>query len=86
MPRSKNGTRDLEIKAAYDDGTRKIIVLRDCGASITGREVSVNHFENKEERNAEIYRLYSEENLSQVFIANFFGISQPSVSIIVNKK
>lgn len=86
MPRSKNGTRDLEIKAAYDDSTRKIIVLRDYGASITGREVAVNHFENKEERNAEIYRLYSEENLSQVFLANFFGISQPSVSIIVNKK
>ena len=90
MPRSKNGTRDLEIKAAYDDGTRKIVVLRDYGASIIGREVAVNHyenkFENKEERNAEIYRLYSEENLSQVFLANFFGISQPSVSIIVNKK
>ena len=85
MPRSKNGTRDLEIKAAYDDGTRKIIVLRDYGASITGREVAVNHFENKQERNAEIYRLYSEENLSQVFLANFFGISQPSVSLIIKE-
>ena len=80
MPRSKTGTRDLEIKAAYDDGTRKIIVLRDYGASVT-----VKHFENKEERNAEIYRLYSKENLSQVFLANFFGISQPSVSIIIKK-
>ena len=85
MPRGKNGTRDLEIKAAYDDGTRKIIVLRDYGASIKGREVAVKHFENKEERNTEIYRLYSEENLSQVFLANFFGISQPSVSIIIKK-
>lgn len=85
MPRSKTGTRDLEIKAAYDDGTRKIIVLRDYGASIKGKEVTVKHFENKEERNAEIYRLYSKENLSQVLLANFFGISQPSVSIIIKK-
>ena len=47
MPRSKTGTRDLEIKAAYDDGTRKIIVLRDYGASIKGKEVTVKHFETK---------------------------------------
>ena len=98
MPRSKSGARDLEIKAIYDDGTRKIIVLHDYAVNITGKEVEVRPFNGKDERNkevevrpfngkdernAEIYRLYTEENLSQVFLANFFGISQPAVSLIV---
>ena len=83
MPRSKSGARDLEIKAIYDDGMRKIIVLHDYAVNITGKEVKVRPFNGKDERNAEIYRLYTEENLSQVFLANFFGISQPAVSLIV---
>ena len=83
MPRSKSGARDLEIKAIYDDGMRKIIVLHDYAVNITGKEVEVRPFNGKDERNAEIYRLYTEENLSQVFLANFFGISQPAVSLIV---
>ena len=86
MPRSKSGARDLEIKAIYDDGTRKIIVLHDYAASVKGEEIAIRHFNGKEERNAEIRRLYTEEKLSQVFLANFFGISQPSVSLIINKK
>ena len=83
MPRSKSGARDLEIKAIYDDGMRKIIVLHDYAVNITGKEVEVRSFNGKDECNAEIYRLYTEENLSQVFLANFFGISQPAVSLIV---
>ena len=86
MPRSKSGARDLEIKAIYDDGTRKIIVLHDYAASVKGEEIAIRHFNGKEERNEEIRRLYSEKNLSQVFLANFFGMSQPAISIIINKK
>ena len=74
MPRSKSGARDLEIKAIYDDGTRKIIVLHDYAVNVQGEEIEVRG------------RLYSEKNLSQVFLANFFGMSQPAISIIINKK
>ena len=72
MPRSKSGARDLEIKAIYDN--------------VQGEEIEVRGFSGKEERNEEIRRLYSEKNLSQVFLANFFGMSQPAISIIINKK
>lgn len=71
MPRSKTGTRDLEIKAAYDDGTRKIIVLRDYGASIKGKEVTVKHFENKEERNAEIIDCTAKKTFHRSFWRTF---------------
>ena len=86
MPRSKSGARDLEIKAIYDDGTRKIIVLHDYAVNVQGEEIEVRGFTSKEERNEEIRRLYSEKNLSQVFLADFFGMSQPAISIIINKK
>ena len=86
MPRSKSGARDLEIKAIYDDGMRKIIVLHDYAVNVQGEEIEVRGFTGKDERNDEIRRLYSEKNLSQVFLANFFGMSQPAISIIINKK
>lgn len=86
LPRSKAGMRKWEIKARYDDGTSKIIVMCDSGFNIIGEVVAVNDFTNREERNKEIYRLYHKEGISQMFLAKVFNMSQPSVSLIVNKK
>lgn len=60
--------------------------MRDSGFSITGEVIDVNEFTSREQRNAEIYRLYHEYALSQVFLGKLFSISQPSVSLIVNGK
>lgn len=86
LPRSRSGMRKWEIKARYSDGTSKIVVMRDSGLSITGEIIAVNDYKTRKERNREIYRLYHEEGLSQVFLGNLFNISQPSVSLIVNGK
>ena len=86
MPRGKNGLRCWEIKAQKPDGDYVIVVLRDCGYKIDGETVEITPFNNREERNAEIRRLYNDKNISQLFLAKIFNMSQPSVSIIVNKK
>jgi len=86
MPRSNMGMRKWEIKARYKDGSCKVVVMRDSGFSITGEVIAVNDYKTRAERNAEIYRLYHEEGLSQIFLGNLFNISQPSVSLIVNGK
>ena len=86
MPRSNMGMRKWEIKVRYADGSCKVVVMRDSGLSITGEIIAVNDYKTRKERNREIYRLYHEEGLSQVFLGNLFNISQPSVSLIVNGK
>ena len=79
--RSKSGMPSWEIKIKNENGSRKIIVVRDYGF-----EISTEQIKMRTERNKEIYRLYHEEGLSQMFLANLFNMSQPSVSIIVNQK
>lgn len=86
MPRGKNGLRCWEIKASAQDGTCEIVVLRDYGYKIDGEVIAINSFSDRAGRNEEICRLYNEKNVSQVFLANLFNMSQPSVSLIVNKK
>lgn len=89
LTNSRSGAKALELKVYYSDGKRKVIVLYDFGIQVSSKEINVNIVRNREERNKEIFRLYNEENLSQVFLANLFGISQPAVSLIVrneNKK
>ena len=85
-PRSKSGIQTWEIKVRNTDNTRKIIVVRDYGYKIDHEEIQINPFKTREERNAEILRLYKEEGISQIFLGNLFNISQPSVSVIVNAK
>lgn len=85
-PRSRTGMRTWELKIKNIDNSRKMIVIRDYGFEIKTETIKVHPFKTRAERNAEILRLYSEENLSQSFLADFFGISQPSVSLIVNSK
>ena len=83
LPRSKSGMRTWELKIKEDDGSRRIVVIRDSGLNITGTDVAVQPFTNRAERNAEICRLYAESHLSQVFLANLFNISQSAVSVII---
>ncbi len=83
LPRSKSGMRTWELKIRDEDGSRRIVVIRDSGLNVTGTDVAVQPFTNRAERNAEICRLYNECHLSQVFLANLFNISQPAVSVII---
>lgn len=84
--RSKSDMPSWEIKIKNENGSRKIIVVRDYGFEISTEQIKMNSFKTRTERNKEIYRLYHEEGLSQMFLANLFNMSQPSVSIIVNPK
>ena len=77
--------RCWEIKAQKPDGDYTIVVLCDYGYKVDGKTVEITPFKNRAGRNEEIYRLYHEEGLSQLFLANLFNMSQPSVSLIVNK-
>ena len=84
--RPRCGYKTTELKISYPDGIRKIIVARDLGFRIEVEEIIINSFKTRTERNNEIRRLYAEEKLSQIFIANIFGISQPTISLVTNKK
>ncbi len=86
LPRGKNGLRSWEIKAVNADGSCKVVVLKDCGVNIMGEVIELTPFTSRKERNELIYNLYHEKGLSQVFLAELFHMSQPSVSLIVNKK
>ncbi len=83
LPRCRSGMRTWELKIRDEDGSRRIVVIRDSGLNVTGTEVAVQPFTNRAERNEEICRLYNECHLSQVFLANLFNISQPAVSVII---
>ena len=83
LPRSRSGMRTWEFKIRDEDGSRRIVVIRDSGLNVTGTEVAVQPFTNRAERNEEICRLYGECHLSQVFLANLFNISQPAGSVII---
>ena len=85
MPRGKNGMRCWEIKAQKPDGNYTIVVLCDYGYKVDGKTVEIKPFTGRAGRNEEIYRLYHEEGLSQLFLANLFNITQPSVSLIVKQ-
>ena len=85
MPRGKNGMRCWEIKAQKPDGDYMVVVLCDYGYKVNGKTVEITPFKNRDGRNEEIYRLYHEEGLSQLFLANLFNMSQPSVSLIVKQ-
>mgnify|MGYP000096229048 FL=1 len=65
---------------------RKIVLLCDYGYKTGGEVIEIHPFVNRKERNEEICRLYYEKGVSQLFLANLFNMSQPSVSVIVNKK
>lgn len=83
LSRSKSGMRTWELKIRDENGSRRIVVIRDSGLNVTGTEVAVQPFTNRAERNAEICRLYGECHLSQVLLANLFNISQSAVSVII---
>ena len=67
------------------DGICKIVVLRDLGYKIDGEVIDIMPFTDRCGRNTEINRLYNEKDVSQMFLANLFNMSQPSVSLIVKQ-
>lgn len=83
LPRSKSGIRSWEVKIKSNTGIRRVVVIRDSGISVDKYEVAVKPFKERVERNTEICRLYNEEHLSQVFLANLFNVTQPSISMII---
>ena len=83
--RGETGGRTLELKLTDADGKRRVVVLADRGFCIEEKEIELRPFFGREERNKEIWRLYNEEHLTQVFLANLFSITQPSVSLIIKQ-
>ena len=77
--------KGAEICVIYPELYRRVFVLYDYGYCIKFEEITINKFTDKDSRNREIGRLYHEEHLSQIFIGRLFKISQPSVSIILNR-
>ena len=41
LPRSKSGMRTWELKIKDEDGSRRIVIIRDSGLNVTGTEVAV---------------------------------------------
>ena len=85
MPRSSTGMPKWEIKARYKDGMSKVVILQDCGFNITGRIIEIPVFNTRAERNKIIRGLYHKDGLSQVFLGELFRLSQPAISVIINK-
>ena len=52
-----------------------VVVLCDYGYKVNGKTVEIKPFTERAGRNEEIYRLYHEEGLSQLFLANLFNMS-----------
>ena len=86
LPEKINTIPKTEICLLDTSGFKKIYTINDCGNAIQIKEISVNAFQTKAERNSEIYHLYHKEGLSQIFLAKLFNISQPTISLIVNNK
>ena len=85
LPHDRTGMRRWEIKALYSDGIAKIVVLTDSGTRVSGEVIEVPAFASREERNGVIRTLYKQKGVSQTFLAKLFMVTQPTISIIVNK-
>lgn len=82
---TKKGYKKLEIQVYFpDSGCRKFFVLKDKGYLIDRREVMIKPFDSKKARDREIRRLYIKEKLTQAFIGKIFGLTQPTISAIIN--
>lgn len=81
-----NVCKAAEISIITNDMRRRIFILYDYGFCMKFEEISIHEFSTRQGRDAEIIRLYKEHGLSQLFLANVFKISQPSISLIVNSK
>lgn len=84
--RSIDAIPKIELALLFADGAKKIYTICDFGYCIKADYIEIRPFKDRKGRNEEIYRLYHQHKLSQVFLGNFFNISQPSVSLIVNNK
>ena len=85
MTRTNKGYRKLELQIYYPEGDRKFFILKDKGYTIVHRQIHIKPFENKSERNSEIFRLYKKEKMTQEFIGKIFGLKQSTIAGIVKK-
>ena len=59
--------------------------MTDNGMTIYRKEVIIREVYDKKSRNKEIRRLYHEEELTQMFLAKVFRLSQSRISGILNE-
>ena len=85
-PRSRNGIVNWELKIKLPNNKYKFIVIEDSVDGINIKEISVKKFVDKEERDKEIYTLYTTQWLSQLFLSEIFKLSQPSISLILKRQ
>ena len=77
--------RRVELQVDYPDGSKRFFVMTDNGRTIYRKEVIIREVYDKKSRNKEIRRLYHEEELTQMFLAKVFRLSQSRISGILNE-
>ena len=82
----KRGYKKIELQILYTDGIRRYFVLKDHGTFVEKREIKIKMPNDREARNKEICRLYYKHKLTQEFIGKIYGLSQSTVSNIVNER
>lgn len=85
------GHQSIELIVVYPEEEKikrgYFKIVDDRGSLVHQLQVIfVKAFKNKIERNEQIRKLYKKEKLTQVFLARIFGLSQSTISIIVNTK
>ncbi|MBN1062372.1 hypothetical protein DVV95_11160 [Clostridium botulinum] len=80
------GFRKLELQILHSNNSRSFYVITDNRLTIDKRQITIIPFNNMQQRNQEIKRLYLEEKMTQVFIAKIFRLAQSTISGIVNSK
>lgn len=85
--RGSEGYIQLEVQILNpEDGSRVFQVYRDMTASILNMQMVIRPVNSLLQRNEEIKRLYRDTNIkpTQLFLAKVFGLSQSSISCIIN--
>lgn len=78
-----NGTERL-ITTGFINNVRTFRKIVRNGYTINENTFQVNTYITVEQRNNEIRRLYKEERLIQIELADIFGLNQSTISRIVN--
>lgn len=82
--RGFNGMETLELDVMDINHNRHIKVLQNMGGSIVQRDIPLGIIHSREERDSVIRDLYANHHLSQRFLAMFFRLAQPTISVIIN--
>lgn len=82
--RGYNGMETLELDVIDINQNRHIKVLQNAGGSIMQHDIPLGIIRSREERDNVIRELYEKHHLSQRFLARFFRLAQPTISVIIN--